>query len=160
MLGSTLYIVHKSKLLGYNPKIILSGRELNDSMSTFVADQALIKLQRNKDEISNSNILVLGLTFKENCPDIRNTKVADLVNHLENKSLNVDVYDPWANKSEVEDEFSIKLIDDLNHKKYDLIILAVSHDDFKLINFDEILKKNSVIYDLKGFLKHDSVERL
>ena len=146
------YLAQKAKEIGYNPEIILTGRRINDHMGNYVANQ-VIKLMINKNnEVLNSNVLMLGLTFKENCPDIRNTKAIDIYNELKKFKINVDVFDPWADKNEVKNEFNIDLIDSIK-SKYNAIILAVAHNEFKE-NYDlrTHLKTRGVIYDVKGFL--------
>ena len=151
------YLTHKSESLGYYPDVILSGRRVNDNMSVFVASKLMKKMISNSLNIKGSKVLILGITFKENCPDIRNTKVFDVYKELNDLGMNVDVYDPYANYEEVKNEFSFKLID--NFGKYDAIILAVSHDKFKKLNFKKLLNSsNSVIFDLKCFLDRDIVD--
>lgn len=148
------YLAQKAISLGYNPEIILSGRRLNDSMGPFVATET-VKLMVQKDiPIKNSNVLVLGITFKENCPDIRNSRVIDIIEELQTYYINVDVYDPWASEEEVFDEYGIHLIKSIksNHKKYEAVIFAVAHQQFKLIDIDEITNKNKVIFDVKAIL--------
>ena len=137
---------------GYHPEIILSGRRLNDSMSKYVADQVIkLMIQRGK-KIKNAKILILGITFKENCPDFRNTKVIDLINELVDYSTKVTVFDPWVDLQKVKKEFSVDVFNDLPHDDYDTIIHAVSHDEFKKIDFNSFKKKNTLIFDVKGSL--------
>ena len=151
------YLAHKAQSLGYNPQVILSGRRVNDTMGMFVASK-LIKLMIHKQlQIKSANVLVLGMTFKENCSDIRNSKVIDIYKELLQFGLNVNVYDPLADKKEVFQEYRIKLINKLG--KYDAVILAVSHEIFKNIQLQEILKgKNSVVYDIKSFYDRKIVD--
>ena len=150
------YLVHKAKALGYEPDVILSGRRINDRMGQFIAEKVIKLMKQNKISLKNSNALILGITFKENMPDIRNSKVFDIYNFLRLKGLKVDVYDPHADKEEVKLEFNIKIIENLN--QYDSIVVAVAHDEFKKLNF-KLLKKNdkSVIYDIKGILKKSEI---
>jgi UDP-N-acetyl-D-galactosamine dehydrogenase len=152
------YLAHKSESLGYHPQVILSGRRVNDNMGMFVANK-LVKLLISKNHvISKSNVLVLGITFKEDCPDIRNSKVIDIVRELKQFNIKVDVFDPHADKHEVEDEYSIKLIDRLDNT-YDGIILAVSHQDFLKIELDKLKSSDSsVIFDTKAFLDRSLID--
>ena len=155
------YLTHKALEVGYNPEIILAGRTINDNMSFFIADQ-VTKLMSKKDiSINGSNILMMGLAFKENCPDIRNTKVADLIEELNNFNCSVDVYDPWVNKLEAMHEYDIDLINTPLKGKYDAIVIAVAHDKFKDYSPNEIKdfgKDNHIIYDIKYLLNADHVD--
>jgi UDP-N-acetyl-D-galactosamine dehydrogenase len=146
------YLAHKSESLGYYPQVILSGRRVNNNMGLFIANKVVKLLIAKNHVIANANVLVLGITFKEDCPDIRNSKVIDIVKELQQYSINVDVFDPHANKQEVIEEYGITLIDRVN-KTYDGIILAVSHKEFLEIDLER-LKANgySIVYDVKGFL--------
>jgi len=148
------YLAHKAQSLGYHPQVILSGRRVNDYMGVFIANKIIKLLITRNHVIANSNVLILGITFKENCPDIRNSKVVDIVRKLHEFNINVDVYDLHANKNEVYHEYGIKLIDKIT-KKYSAIVLAVAHNEFKLLNFDEIKVKNGVLFDSKSFIKRD-----
>jgi UDP-N-acetyl-D-galactosamine dehydrogenase len=152
------YLAHKAESLGYYPQVILSGRRVNDNMGMFVANK-LVKLLIAKNQvIAKSKILVLGITFKEDCPDIRNSKVIDIVRELEQFNVNVDVFDPHADKHEVEMEYGITLIDKIN-KSYDGIILAVSHREFLGLELNKLKSSNSsVIFDTKSFLDRDLVD--
>ena len=146
------YLTYKAEELGYDSKIILSGRHLNDSMPYYVYSR-IEKLFNKKDiEVSNSNILLLGITFKENCTDSRNSKMVDIYNIFKNKNSKVDVYDPIAIQSDVEKYFGIKLsgYSTIKSKKYDCIIIGVPHDEFKNIDIDTLLKKSNVVFDVKG----------
>lgn len=146
------YLAHKAESLGYHPQVILSGRRVNDNMGIFVANKLVKLLIAKNHMISNSNVLVLGITFKEDCPDIRNSKVIDIVNELQQFNINVDVFDPHADEHEVMEEYGIRLIDKIN-KTYDGIILAVSHKEFLGIELDQLKSSNSsVIFDTKAFL--------
>lgn len=149
------YLTYKAQEVGYHPEIILAGRRLNDNMGAYVVAQ-LIKAMMNKEiEVKNANILVMGLTFKENCPDLRNTKVIDVISELQEFNLNVDVYDPWVDKEEAISEYTITPIDVPKNNHYDAIILAVAHNEFKAMSksdFDKLTKNNCIVYDLKYLL--------
>ena len=155
------YLAQKAQEIGYHPEIILAGRRLNDGMGKYVALE-VIKLMIKRDiTVKGANVLVLGFTFKENCTDVRNTRVIDIVKVLDEFGANVEVCDPWANPDEVKLEYGITTSKSLNglNREYDAIILAVCHDEFKLLNL-QMLKKNndSVIYDIKGILNRDVVD--
>jgi UDP-N-acetyl-D-galactosamine dehydrogenase len=155
------YLAHKASEKNYNPEMILSGRRLNDGMGYYIVEQVIRLMTKKSINLINSNILIMGLTFKENCPDIRNTKVMDLVDGFKNFNLNVDVYDTWADKDKTLNEYSIKLIDRPEEKKYDAIIFAVAHDEFKKLPIDRIRsfgKKNHIIYDIKHILDLNDVD--
>lgn len=152
------YLAQKAQEVGYHPEIILAGRRLNDSMGQHVATE-VIKLMVKKDvPVKGSNILMLGITFKENCPDIRNTKAIDIYHELKTYNLNVDIYDPWANPEEVKHEYGIPSFNKLPDTQYDGVILAVAHKTFESINLDGIKKQNSVIYDVKAVLPKEVVD--
>ena len=155
------YLTHKALEVGYNPEIILAGRKINDSMSFSIADQ-VTKLMTKKDiSLNGSSILMMGLAFKENCPDIRNTKVADLIKELNVFNCSVDVYDPWVDKLEAMHEYNIELINAPAKGKYDAIVIAVAHDKFKDYSPNEIKdfgKDNHIIYDIKYLLNADHVD--
>jgi UDP-N-acetyl-D-galactosamine dehydrogenase len=146
------YLTHKAQSVGYNPEIILAGRRLNDNMGIFVANQVIKLMIKKSHKIEGANVLVLGITFKENCPDIRNSKVIDVITELQEFGCNIDVYDPWADPSEVKEEYEINLIENIDHKKYHAIVLAVAHDEFKSLHFNK--ENNLVIYDIKSILEH------
>ncbi len=151
------YLAHKAESLGYYPQVILSGRRVNDNMGIFVANK-LIKLLISKNHIiSKSNVLVLGVTFKEDCPDIRNSKVIDIVRELQQFNIKVDVFDPYADKNEVYNEYGINLIQNLN-ETYKGVILAVSHQEFKNIDFSTLLSQRGVLFDTKAFLDRSIVD--
>ncbi len=155
------YLTYKAKEIGYHPEIILAGRRLNDNMGIFVANK-LVKLMIHEGHtIKNSKVLVLGITFKENCPDIRNSRVIDVIRELQDFKVNVDVYDPWADKEEVKHEYGLELKDNINVNDYDGIVLAVSHKEFK--ELEEPIKKakqnsNLVVYDIKSFFDENLVD--
>ncbi|WP_369817082.1 nucleotide sugar dehydrogenase [Pedobacter sp. Leaf176] len=152
------YLAHKAESLGYHPQVILSGRRVNDNMGMFVANKA-IKLMINKGHrINGAKALILGMTFKEDCPDIRNSRVIDIFNELNQFGLNVSVYDPHADKIQVKEEYNINLIDRIS-TDYDLIVLAVSHKEFKDINYPGIkASETSIIFDIKSFLDRSLVD--
>ena len=148
------YLAQKAMELGYNPEIILAGRRLNDSMGAFVAQETIKMMIKKGIPIKDANILFLGITFKEDCPDIRNSRAIDIIRELETYNVNVDVYDPWATVSAVKHEYKIDLISSLNDidTKYDGAIIAVSHQEFKELNVQDYLAENNVIFDVKSTL--------
>jgi len=154
------YLTHKAMGIGYNPEIILAGRRINDSMGSYVAKE-LIKHMIKKDyKIAGAEILVLGMTFKENCPDIRNSRVIDIIKELKDYGCKVDIYDPWADKKEVMHEYSTEIITDkkeIDFTKYKGIMLAVSHNEFKELDFKKISSNGTVIYDVKGILPKEII---
>lgn len=146
------YLTYKSEQLGYAPDVILSGRKVNDTMGTHIAQRILSLLKKNQQSIEQSKALVLGITFKENCPDIRNSRVIDVVRELQKEGVQVDVYDPQAQPDEVQKTFGISLIESIQHS-YQAIVLAVGHDEFKTLDISSICNDSkSVIFDVKGFL--------
>jgi UDP-N-acetyl-D-galactosamine dehydrogenase len=152
------YLAYKAENLGYHPEVILSGRRVNDNMSSFVANKMIKMLIKAGKQIMGSKILILGVTFKENCPDIRNSKVADVYNELKEFGLDVDVYDYEADPEEVKEEYGINIIDEIS-EKYDGILLAVSHTKFSLLNIESMKKDSkSIVYDLKGFFPRSIVD--
>ena len=155
------YLTHKAMEVGYSPDIILAGRKLNDSMGSYVACQ-LSNLMNKKDiDIVGANILVMGLTFKENCPDLRNSRVVDVITKLQSFNCNVEVYDPWVNKKDAQQEYGITPLDNLIRGKYDAILIAVAHNQFKELSLAEIRalgKDKHILYDLKYVLKADEVD--
>lgn len=148
------YLAHKAMELGYNPEIILSGRRLNDSMGPYVAQESIKLMIKKGLKIHDSNALVLGITFKEDCPDIRNSRAIDIIEELKSYSINVDVYDPWASKEEVKAEYGIDLLSKESEitKKYDALILAVSHKQFLQFDMDAHLNPENVTFDVKSIL--------
>lgn len=153
------YLAHKAKSLGYEPEVILSGRRVNNSIAQFIAQRTLKLMIQADHKIKNANVLILGITFKENCPDMRNTKVIDIYKELLDFGVNVDIYDPMANKHAVKEEFSIDLLDGINPaKKYQAIIAAVSHDEFLNFDFKKYKDQGAVIYDVKAFVPRDLVD--
>ena len=152
------YLAYKAENLGYHPEVILSGRRVNDNMSTFVANKMIKLLIKAGKQIMGSKILILGVTFKENCPDIRNSKVADVYHELKEFGLEVEAYDYEADSKEVKQEYGIQLLDEIKDT-YDGILLAVSHKKFSTINIESIKQDaKSIVYDLKGFLPRNQVD--
>lgn len=153
------YLAHKATQLGYHPDVILSGRRVNDSMAEFVASK-VVKLMISKNiAVKHADVLILGVTFKENCPDVRNTKVVDVLKELKEYGTNVDIMDPWADKAEVKHEYGLDISNELiAGKKYDAIILAVSHNEFATLDFSAIKKDSAVVYDIKAFLDRSLVD--
>ena len=151
------YLAQKAQEAGYNPEIILSGRRLNDGMGVYVAVELLKLMTKKALPILNSNVLMLGCTFKENCPDIRNSKAIDVYNELKSYNLNVDIFDPWANPTEVENELGVKLVKEINIK-YQAIILVVSHNEFLNLNLRSHLVKNGALFDVKGVLDKEIID--
>lgn len=146
------YLAQKAQEVGYHPEIILAGRRINDSMGQYVAGEVVKLMLKNDLKVNGANVLVLGITFKENCPDVRNTKVVDVIKHLQDYSIQVDLHDPWANPVEVEHEYSLISSKTLIEKKYDAVVLTVSHKQFLDIDLNELLVENGVLYDVKGVL--------
>ncbi|MEZ8582878.1 Vi polysaccharide biosynthesis UDP-N-acetylglucosamine C-6 dehydrogenase TviB [Vibrio splendidus] len=149
------YLTHKAESIGYHPEVILAGRRINDNMSRYVASQLVKAMLKKRIHVEGSNILIMGLTFKENCPDIRNTKVVDIITELQEYNVNVDIYDPWINADEAKKEYGIEVLTKKPAGQYDGMIMAVAHDQFKAMSEDELkslTKPESVIYDLKYVL--------
>jgi UDP-N-acetyl-D-galactosamine dehydrogenase len=150
------YLTHKAESLGYHPQVILSGRRINDNMGTYIANAVIKLMAKNELLIHNSKVLVLGMTFKENCPDIRNSRVIDVVQELKGFGTQVDVFDPHAISQEVRHEYGLDLLERIN-QKYDAIILAVSHEEFRNLAWSEMKHERTVVYDVKGFLNKSEV---
>ncbi len=146
------YLAQKAQEVGYHPEIILAGRRLNDSMGEYVASQ-VVKLMIKKGVVVNgAALLMLGITFKENCPDVRNTKIIDVVAALKDYGINVTIYDPWANPSEVKHEYNLITTTDLPNTTFDTVVLGVAHNEFAALNYNNLMNENSVLYDVKGIL--------
>jgi len=146
------YLTHKAKEVGYSPEVILAGRRINDGMGSYVATQMVKKLAGNRIHIDEAKVLVMGFTFKGDCPDVRNTKIIDVIKELKDFNINVDVYDSWASPEEVEHEYGIGLINELKQNHYDGVILAVDHSEFKNMGIEQVRalgKENHVVYDVK-----------
>lgn len=144
------YLTYKADSLGYHPQVILAGRRINDNMGIFIANSVIKRMAQHELPINKANVLVLGITFKENCPDIRNSRVVDVIRELESFGTSIDVYDPQADVKEVEHEYNLTLVTKLD-KKYHAVVLAVSHDEFLSLDIKAITHANAVIYDVKGF---------
>lgn len=155
------YLTHKAQEIGYHPEMILAGRRLNDGMGPYVAEKVIKLLTRRKLHVVDSNVLILGLSFKENCPDIRNTRVIDVIEELENYHANVSVYDPWVSKDEAKEEYGIELIDSPQKNFYDAVILCVSHQEFMQMGaagIKALQVENGVLFDVKSFLPIEDVD--
>jgi len=149
------YLTHKAQEIGYYPEVILAGRRINDSMGAYVADQVFKLMHRAGLQVCDSRVLVLGLTFKENCPDVRNTRVIDVVTELQSYNVNVDIHDPWANPADAEREHGVKLVGQPQTGHYDAIVLAVAHRQFRDLGSEGIRafgKPHCVLYDVKHVL--------
>ena len=149
------YLTHKAQSIGYNPEVILAGRRINDGMAAYVVTQLTKTMIKRKLQINGANVLVMGLTFKEDCPDVRNTKIVDILTELREYNINVDVYDPWVAPEDAKNEYDIDLIEAPKQQYYDAIIFAVAHHQFKAMSNNDILaltKNEHVIYDLKYML--------
>jgi len=154
------YLAQKAQQFGYHPEIILAGRRMNDSMGKYVAGE-IVKLMVKKDiKVKGAKALVLGVTFKENCPDVRNTKAVDVINNLKSYGMDVFVYDPWASPQEVLHEYGTVSTNELPKNTFDAVVLTVAHKEFSEIDLNPILNKNSIIYDVKGFLGNQCDARL
>lgn len=152
------YLAHKAESLGYHPEVILSGRRVNDSMGMNLANR-IVKLMITKGHvIKGAKALILGITFKENCPDVRNTKVIDIYNELVQFNIDVDVYDPWASTTEVKKEYGIELLPNLTDEKYNSIIIAVAHNEFLNLDFGKMRSENTVIFDIKACIDRELVD--
>ncbi|MGC1508409.1 Vi polysaccharide biosynthesis UDP-N-acetylglucosamine C-6 dehydrogenase TviB [Ketobacter sp. MCCC 1A13808] len=155
------YLTHKAQEIGYHPEVILSGRRINDTMGTFVAESVIKLMTQKRIHVVGSRILIMGLTFKENCPDLRNTGVVDIIEELKTYNANIDVYDPWADPDEAKKEYELKLTESPDNNTYDAIIICVGHKQFKAMGADKIKqlgKSNSVIFDVKYILPKDQVD--
>ncbi len=149
------YLTYKAQAIGYHPEIILAGRRLNDAMGAYVVTQLVKSMIKKKIQVEGAKVLVLGLSFKENCPDIRNTKIIDIVKELQEYHIDVDIYDPWVNADEAEHEYGIRTMDALQNGIYDAVILAVAHEQFVALGAEKIRalgKESHVLYDLKYVL--------
>ncbi|MDI1315667.1 nucleotide sugar dehydrogenase [Flavobacterium sp.] len=154
------YLAQKAQEKGYHPEIILAGRRLNDSMGEYVASQVIKMMIKKNIKVNGSKILMLGIAFKENCPDVRNTKVVDVVNALQDFETNITIYDPWANPSEVMHEYGLSTVSKLPSGKFDAIVLAVAHREFTGIDFEILKTENAVVFDVKGVLKEKADGKL
>lgn len=155
------YLTHKAQAIGYHPEIILAGRRLNDAMGAYVVTQLVKTMIKKRIQVEGAKVLVLGLSFKENCPDVRNTKIIDIVKELKEYHIDVDVYDPWVDPIEVQHEYNIKLCEKPKQSYYDAVVIAVAHDQFKQLSRHDIevmAKENFVLYDLKYVMPKHSVD--
>ena len=153
------YLAQKAQEAGYHPEIILAGRRLNDGMGAYVANETIKLMIKKEIPIKNAGVLILGFTFKENCPDVRNTRVIDIVDELKSYQAKVSVCDPWADPAIVKHEYGIETFKKLSaFEKYDAIILAVAHDEFNHLNIHDLVNSPSVIYDVKGVLNDKAVD--
>lgn len=146
------YLAQKAQEVGYHPEIILAGRRLNDSMGEYVASQVVKLMIKNGVIVNGSNLLMLGVTFKENCPDVRNTKIIDVIKAFKEYDIKVTVYDPWAKSSDVEHEYGLKTLDKLPQETFDAVVLGVAHKEFAELDYKVLRKEKSVLYDVKGVL--------
>ncbi len=154
------YLAQRAQEFGYHPEIILAGRRLNDSMGQYVASEVIKLMVKHDIHIKGADVLVLGVTFKENCPDVRNTKAVDVIKQLNDFGTNVTIYDPWANPSEVMHEYNLNTTVDLPKQKYQAIVLTVAHNEFLDIDLKSMLLPNGILYDVKGILKEKVHGRL
>ncbi|MDL2264908.1 nucleotide sugar dehydrogenase [Parabacteroides sp. OttesenSCG-928-G21] len=152
------YLAQCAQRYGYHPEIILAGRRLNDGMGEYVGGEVVKLMLKKGIQVIDSNILILGFTFKENCPDVRNTKVIDIIRYLNGFDVNLTIYDPWADPEETKKEYDINSTNHLPEGKYDAIVLAVAHEQFLSLNIDELLQRKSIIYDVKGCLPLEKVD--
>jgi UDP-N-acetyl-D-galactosamine dehydrogenase len=155
------YLTHKAQEVGYHPEMILAGRRINDHMGQYIASSVIKKMVQKGIDVAGSRILVLGLTFKENCPDLRNTRVIDIISDLCDYGVGVDVYDPWANREEAKQEYGLELLEELPRRTYGGVVVAVAHRQFVAMNaaaIREFCLDNSVIYDVKGLYPQDQVD--
>jgi UDP-N-acetyl-D-galactosamine dehydrogenase len=154
------YLAQCAQRHGYNPEIILAGRRMNDGMGEYVATETIKHMLKKGIQVLHSNILIMGFTFKENCPDVRNTRVVDIYHALQEYNVNVTVYDPWANPAAVKHEYGIDIVSEMPKGKFDAAIVAVAHKQFRDndVDWDNLLEKNHVIFDVKCILPRDMVD--
>ena len=156
------YLAQKAQEVGYHPEIILAGRRLNDSIGSYIADESVKLIVKKNINVKEANVLVLGITFKENCPDVRNTKVVDIITELKNYHMNITILDPWADKTSVKHEYDLDIINSIDEcvvKKFECIILAVAHKQFLEMDIAALRAQQSVLFDVKGILPKESVDR-
>ena len=151
------YLAQKAQEVGYHPEIILAGRRLNDSMGSYIANEVVKAMIKEDKPVKNSKVLLLGITFKENCPDVRNTRVVDIVNELKSYEMDLTIHDPWADEKEVMHEYGVTTTKELPSEKFDAIVLAVAHNEFVDKNWNNSLKDGGIIYDVKGCLDKKAV---
>ena len=152
------YLAQKAQENGYHPEIILAGRRLNDGMGDYVASQIVKCMIQKNIPVNNANILILGITFKENCPDVRNTKAVDLISALKEYGANITIHDPWADQQEVLNEYGLTSLITLPNQKFDAVVLTVSHNKFKGLDYQSLKNNNAVVYDIKNFIDNTYVD--
>ncbi|MSH99422.1 nucleotide sugar dehydrogenase, partial [Escherichia coli] len=152
------YLAQCAQRYGYNPEIILAGRRMNDGMGEYVANEVIKLMLKKGIQVLNSHILILGFTFKENCPDVRNTKVIDIYKALKTYNVNITIYDPWANPEIAKHEYGIEITDTLPTVKMDVVVLTVAHTEFNVLNVNTLLKQEHIIFDVKGCLDRNIVD--
>ena len=152
------YLIQKAQVYGVLPRIMFSARRLNDGMGAYVAEQTVKCMNKKGVMVKDAKILILGITFKENCPDVRNTKVVDIYHSLSEYTSDITIYDPWADTSHVKHEYGLDIVNELPKEKFDAIILAVAHSDFKDLDIKQLSNDISVVYDVKGFLDRDIID--
>jgi UDP-N-acetyl-D-galactosamine dehydrogenase len=152
------YLAQKAQEAGYHPEIILSGRRLNDDMGKYVAGEVVKLMMKRSLPVLGSNVLMLGITFKENCPDIRNTRAIDVYEELRSYNANVDIFDPWANENDVEEEFGFKSLSEIPHKQYHAVVLTVAHKEFLGLNLRSYMVDSGILYDVKGVLDVNTID--
>jgi UDP-N-acetyl-D-glucosamine/UDP-N-acetyl-D-galactosamine dehydrogenase len=145
------YLTYKADSLGYHPQVILAGRRINDNMGVHIASRVIKLMTQHDLPVNKAKVLVLGITFKENCPDIRNSRAIDVIRELQSFGADVEVFDPHADSEEVKHEYSLDLVKELN-TRYSAIVLAVSHTEFAALNWSSLKSKSTIVYDVKGFL--------
>jgi UDP-N-acetyl-D-galactosamine dehydrogenase len=148
------YLAQKAQEAGYHPEIILAGRRLNDSMGEYVATQVVKLMIKKGIVVKGASLLMLGITFKENCPDVRNSKIIDVISALSDYGIRITIYDPWANPSEVAHEYKVVSTNEIPEQKFDTVVLGVAHKEFLELNFASLQKEKSILYDVKGILSH------
>jgi UDP-N-acetyl-D-galactosamine dehydrogenase len=152
------YLAYKANVLGYHPQVILSGRQVNENMGIFVANKVVKLILANGGQVKGERVLILGFAFKENCPDIRNSRVIDIYKELQQFGLVLDVYDPWANAADVQKDYGINLLDKVVYENYKAVIVAVAHEQFQLLDYKQFKKLGAVIFDIKSFIDRDLVD--
>lgn len=152
------YLAYKAESIGYHPQVILSGRRVNDTMGSFIANKVMKLLIQRGNPINNARALILGFTFKENCPDFRNTKVIDIYRHLKDYKIYIDIFDPWVNAQDVKEEFNVTILSEMPDKSYDIIILAVAHDEFLSIDYCSLKGESGLLFDIKSVVERRFVD--
>lgn len=152
------YLAQKAQEFGYHPEIILAGRRLNDGMGNYVASEVIKCMIKKNINIKDANVLILGVTFKENCPDIRNTKVVDVVYALKDYGVKISIYDPWANEEEVKKEYGLVSKQEVPKQQFDVIVLTVAHREFDSLNIKQLKSEKAIVYDVKNTLSRDSLD--